>query len=186
MGTSLHQIELLGTVQQQMLQGEITGIADEATSDYLINGHIRAKRSLSCLLVPEPQDLVLYWLDDRNQAWILSILAGQMTEARQLALMENQGLKINTDSLTVNAAKNIQLNAIEEININVALGRLNECARSAYKMIQGSLVQITKHFISQSEYLDFNAKKLLKSHSTQQLITAEKDIKMDADRINMG
>ena len=119
-------------------------------------------------------------------AWVISVLSSPQPGAREIALPRNQDMKLNANNVVLNAAQSIRLNAVKEININVALGKLNECARSMCQMVQGSLVQLTKHLISKSEYLDFNAQKLLKSHATQQLITAEKDIKMDADRINMG
>lgn len=191
MGRNLdNDIKLESTFESALMAGKITSVRQDG--QLLINGHVQAQRALSCLLVPSQDDLVLYWLDvpgDENsspKAWVISVLSSAHNNAKEIALPDNQDVKLNANNVIVNAADSIKLNAVKEININVALGKLNECARSMCQMVQGSMVQLTKHLISKSEYLDFTAQKLLKSHATQQLITAEKDIKVDADRINMG
>lgn len=185
MGTQINDnIALENTFERPLFAGKVTGCID--SENLTINGHISTKRALSCLLMPQTGDTVLYWKDDQNTAWIISVLSAENLQEREVSLPQNAGLKINTENLTVNASGAIKLNAMKEINLNVALGKLTECARSACQMVHGTLVQFTKHLINRSEYLDLHAEKLLKSHATQQLITAEKDIKMDADRINMG
>lgn len=175
-------IIVTNTFEATMLKGEITQHNDD---EFTLNGHVKARQALSCLLVPQTGDIVLYWLDG-DQAWILNVLSAAQHQGRDVSLPQQQDIRINTQNLVVNASEKITFNAMHEFNINVALGKLNQCARSMYQMVQESFVQITKHYINKSEYLDLQAEKLLKSHATQQLITAEKDIKMDADRINMG
>lgn len=191
MGSNLsNNIQLENTFESALMAGNVSVV--EENGNLLINGHIKAQRAASCLLVPETGDLVLYWLENtvqengERQAWIISVLNSANTSAKEIALPNHQDLKINANNVIVNASDSINLNAVKEININVALGKLNECARSMYQMVQGSMIQLTKHLISKGEYLDFSAKKLLKSHAAQQLITAEKDVKIDGDRINMG
>lgn len=185
MGTQINDnLALENTFERPLFAGKVTTINEEG--NFAINGHIQTRKALSCLIVPKEGDTVLYWKDDQNRGWIISVLYSEQHQEREISLPNNAGIKINTETLTVNASNSIKFNAIKEINLNVALGKLNECARSACQMIQGTLVQFTKHLINRSEYLDFHAEKLLKSHAAQQLITAEKDIKMDADRINMG
>jgi len=160
---------------------------DKSQQSLMINGHLKATRAASCLLEPQSGDKVLYWLDEYKHAWIISVLTCQVNDkVRTLALPQNRSMTINTQTLTINAADSVRVNAIKEINLNVALGKLNECARSVCQLVQGTFTQFTKHFISRGEYLDFEAQKLIKSHGTQQLITAEKDLKVDAERINMG
>lgn len=185
MGTQINDnIALENTFERPLFAGKVTGCI--GSEDLTLNGHIATKRALSCLIMPHVGDTVLYWKDDQNTAWIISVLCAENLQEREVSLPRNAGFKINTENFTVNASSTIKLNAIKEIKLNVALGKLTECARSACQMVHGSLVQFTKHLINRSEYIDFHAEKLLKSHGTQQLITAKKDIKMDADRINMG
>ena len=170
------------TFATSMLKGEVTLLNED---ELILNGHIKARQALSCLLVPQPGDTVLYWFDG-DQAWVLNVLSAKQSDGREISLPQQQDLRINSKNLVLNASDKITVNALNEFNINVALGKINQCARSMYQMVQQSFVQLTKHYINKSEYLDLQAEKLLKSHATQQLITAEKDIKMDADRINMG
>ncbi|BDX06558.1 DUF3540 domain-containing protein [Planctobacterium marinum] len=185
MGTQINDnIAIENTFERPLFAGKVTAVNKDGGC--VINGHINTQKALSCLIVPVAGDTVLYWKDDQNKGWIISVLHCEQQQEREISLPQNASIKINTDNLTVNASNSIRFNAIKEINLNVALGKLNECARSACQMIHGTLVQFTKHLINRSEHLDFHAEKLLKSHATQQLITAEKDIKMDADRINMG
>lgn len=185
MGTQIKDdITLESTFERPMFAGKISSVS--ASGDFIVNGHIETQRALSCLITPCVGDLVLYWKDNQDHGWIISVLSAENPQERELSLPQNAAIKVNTKQLTVNASDSIKLNAIKEISLNATLGKLSECARSFYQLVQGTLVQHTKHLINRSEYLDFHAEKLLKSHAAQQLITAEKDIKMDADRINMG
>ena len=170
------------TFETAMFKGEVTAVDHQ---EFVLNGHVKARQALSCLLLPHQGDTVLYWLDG-DSAWILNVLASNHSNGRELSLPQQQDLRINGNNLVLNAANKLTINALNELNFNVALGKINQCAKSMYQMVQQSFVQLTKHYINKSEYLDLQAEKLLKSHATQQLITAEKDIKMDADRINMG
>lgn len=170
----------------QMKMGVVTGIEN---SVIMLDSYLPAKQAVSCLVKPVVGDQVMYW-SNGNEHWVLAILTRtdeQQTEAcREIALPQNQGMRINTDQLIVNASQKINLNTLGDININASLGQLNLSAKACYQTVKQSLVQISSHFFNKAEFMDTQAKKLLKTHATQHMMTAEKDIKIDADRINMG
>lgn len=150
-----------------------------------------AKQALSCLVKPQLGDKVIYWqLNDEK--WVLAVLENTHTapasdaSARSISLPNQQAINIEADKLSVTARKRIALSSLEDIQINAAMGKLSISAARCYQSIRESLVQMSKQFIQRGEYVDQQASKLMKSHAGHHVMTADHDIKVDADRINMG
>lgn len=175
---------------QQLQVATVTEVTDE---QLVLEQSLPAKLALSCLLQPQVGDSVLFH-QDNEQRWVIAVLAageasshGRRGDAsdRELAVA-NSTLTLNTQKFTVNSAQGIHFNSLKDISLNAALGQLKVNAKSMLQSVQQSLVQLSKHFFSKADVIDVHASQLAKSHAVHQLITAEKDLKMDADRINMG
>lgn len=180
-----HHSTFTETFQICMHQAEITAVLEE---EYVLNTGVVAQRATGCLIEPQQGDLVLYWQHQKD-AFITMVLKQsnlEITAVRKLSLPREQSLVINAKNIVFNVAQKLQMNVLQEINLNAAVGKINHYAQSILQTVQGSLLQLSNQYLNKSEHIDFEAKKLLKSHGEQQLITASKDLKMDADRINMG
>ena len=191
----------------QLTQGMKTGVVTALEGNtYVIDGSLNAQQALSCMLKPNLGDKVMYWSQGRSKShtqgrtqdhsqssqmeerWILAVLcsATENTDSREVSLPNNEAMKLNTQKLTVNANEQINLNTMGDINLNSVAGKLAMSAKRCYLTIQDSLIQMAKHMINRADYIDHQADKLLKTHASQHLMTADKDIKVDAERINMG
>ncbi|MBE1301724.1 MAG: DUF3540 domain-containing protein [Alteromonadaceae bacterium] len=180
-----HHSTFTETFQICMHQSEIIEVRGE---EYVLNNNVVALRATGCLIEPQMGDQVLYW-QQQQQAFITMVLQQKDKQApgiRKLSVPNHQGLVINAKNMVFNVAQKLQMNVLQEINFNAAVGKINHYAQSMLQSVQGSLIQLSNQYLNKSEHIDFEAKKLLKSHGEQQLITASKDLKMDADRINMG
>ncbi|UAA37093.1 DUF3540 domain-containing protein [Paraneptunicella aestuarii] len=162
---------------------------------YVIDGTLPAQQALSCLIKPTMDDKVLYCVQG-DECWILAVLystnqgnaAQENTEqdSREIALPNRAPMQMNTRKLTVNASEQIDMNSMGDINLNSVMGKLSMSAKRCYQTIQDSFIQLAKHIVHRGEYIDHQADKLLKTHAAQHLMTADNDIKIDAERINMG
>lgn len=183
---------------EAMKSGEITAVANSDGS-FVIDQSLPAKQAMSCLVTPEIGDTVLYW-NNANQRWILAVLtsvskvsdeASEKTnndfqKPRSVSLPNQEAMQINGKKLLLNAQQTMQLNSMGNIQLNAVVGKLMLNAKHCVYSIQESLMQMARTLLQRSDYIDQQASKVLKSHAQQQLITAEKDVKIDAQRINMG
>lgn len=156
------------------------------TDSYLLNDGRAARQALSCLLQPEVGDHVLAATCQGDIPYILHILARNNLQQVQLRVPGAQQLCIAQDQVLVSANHSITLNALTNIDINAATGLLSLNARNLFTSVSESLVQNVQHFVGQAEHYLLEVKQLLRLHGQQALITAEKDVKVDAERISMG
>ncbi len=186
MGVKAHQqLTFSKTIDLGLQQASIT--STEGDKFALDNG-VSAVQATSCIVLPQIGDKILYW-QDNNDCYITHILsqpAASQASDRQVALPQQQGLKINAKNLVFNIAKSLSMNVVNEINLNAAVGKINLYAQNLTQHVQKSLLQMAGQLLQRCDFLDVNTKLLAKNHAKQQLITAEKDLKMDAERINMG
>ncbi|MCY7293845.1 DUF3540 domain-containing protein [Alteromonas sp. a30] len=192
-----HKVTPITPPKQNTLQvGEITA---DNQSDYSIDHRFSAKKALSCLLNPELGDQVLYYQQGEH-SWIVSVLESECdamqaasneqknstTKDRIISINNQAPITLETARFTVNAKDSISMNAAQNIQLTAVLGKLSISARSLIQSVQESCISLAKHWLNRAEYIDQEAEKLLKTHAQHQLMTAEKDVKVDAERINMG
>ena len=153
---------------------------------FLLNDGRAAQQALSCLIRPEVGDHVLAATCKDDKPYILHILYRSNLQHAQLSVPGAQQLCIAQDQVVLRAKDSISLNALADIDISAATGVLSLNAGSLFTTVSESLVQNARQFIGQAEHYLLEVKQLLRLHGQQALITAEKDIKVDAERISMG
>jgi hypothetical protein len=156
------------------------------TDSYLLNDGRAARQALSCLIRPEVGDHVLVATCQSDIPYILHILARNNLQQAQLSVPGVQQLCITQHQVLVSANDSIALNALTDIDINAATGLLSLNARNLFTSVSESFVQNVQHFVGQAEHYLLEVKQLLRLHGRQALITAEQDVKVDAERISMG
>lgn len=157
-----------------------------AADSYLLNDGRAARQAISCLIRPEIGDHVLAATCYDDTPYILHILSRNNLQQAHLSVPGVQQLCINQNQVQLNASDSIALNALTDIDINAATGVLTVNARNLFTTVSESLVQNVQHFVGQAEHYLLEVKQLLRLHGQQALITAEKDVKVDAERISMG
>jgi hypothetical protein len=59
-------------------------------------------------------------------------------------------------------------------------------ARNLFTTVSESLVQNVRNYIGQAEQYLLDVRQVLRMHGKQASVTAEQDVKIDAERISMG
>lgn len=170
--------------QLYLIESKIVVSLDEHS--FLLNDGRAARQALSCLIRPEVGDYVLAATCQDDKPYILHVLQRSSSQFAQLSVPGVKELKISQEHLSLNAEKNIEINAMGDVDINATAGTLKVFSRNLFNSVSESLVQTTRHFIGQAEHYLLDVKQLLKLHGEQTIITAEQDIKVDAERISMG
>jgi|SRR3990167_3083668 len=174
------------SVPAQLYLIEAKIVVSLGTNAYLLNDGRAAQQALSCLIRPEVGDHVLAAACGNNTPYILHILYRNNLQHAQLSVPGAQRLCINQPQLVLSANDSISLNALADIEISAATGVLSLNARNLFTSVSESLVQNVRHFVGQAEHYLLEVKQLLGLHGQQVLVTAEKDVKVDAERISMG
>lgn len=73
-------------------------------------GTMRARRAASCLLAPEPGDLILVSLDMSGAAWILAVLERAGDGPSRLSVTGNATFCAEGGSLTLSSSRDMSLN----------------------------------------------------------------------------
>lgn len=154
---------------------------------WLLDNRKIAQRAFSCLIVPLVGDTVIYASTD-DSCSITTVLARVESEQNkaQLSVSQQTELELRAQKLTLAAEQEMALQTAGNLSINAALGKLVLITADMVQQVQHSFIQTCKQLISRMDYSDVQAKEMLKTHSRNQIMTADKDIRVDADRINMG
>lgn len=156
------------------------------SSHWLLASGSVVKRAASCLLLPEKDDVVLCSTDDAGETgFILAVLEKAQCDEAKLTV-EAEKVSLIANQLQLSAAKKADIQSLGDISINAFNGKLSLFAKTLLQQVQENLMQVCRHFIGRSEWFDRHTTQLARSHAKQQICTAEKELRMDADRINMG
>lgn len=145
---------------------------------------VSSQRAISCLVQPRTGDEVLYW-QTAEDTFVLSILARQGVASTSLSLPNNAPLCIQSSHLTLSGTEKVHIQSQQEIALS-CLSQISINAKNLFTTVVDSVVQLASHQINKADHIALCAKQLLRSHGRQQLISADTDVKIDGERINMG
>ena len=171
--------------QVQHFQSKVLkSLADDT---WLLENRTIAKRATSCLIQPAVGDVVVYAsFDDLSCITAILQRTEQTDQVAKLSVPNQDELEVVSKKLTLMAEQEMKLMSAGDLSINASLGKLMVLSTDMVQQVKHSVIQTCKQLIARMDYSDTQAKDMLKSHSRNQIITAEKDIRVDADRINMG
>ena len=155
---------------------------------YLLENGQRVKRAFSCALVPVVGDVVTYLENDASaeaQGYITDILERKATTV-QLHYQGCEQLQITQPRIACYASESVDIKAMDNIDLTAATGAVKISAQQLTKTIVGSILETAKERISQAQFTQFTSTFMTRIHSKQALVTAEQDVKIDADRVNLG
>ena len=145
-----------------------------------------AETALGCLLQPEVGDRVLYTTSKTGDAFILQPLAREKVERARLTVPGAHGLDLHQPSVRISATDEINLRSLKDLEATAATGTLRLNAHNLFTTVSETLVENARHHIAQVGNYAMKVRELLRIHGRQGIVTAEKDLKMDAERISMG
>ena len=154
-------------------------------SYWLSNGHC-ASRSAGCLLEPEKGDQVLLYCNESGETFITQVLHKNEPAVARINIDGVKKLAIEQAEISLLAKNDISLTSLTNIDICAITGDLTLQVNNLISSVRETVVENARHRISKAFTYALDVTGLMRIQSEQGVVTAEKDLKIDAERISMG
>lgn len=148
----------------------------------LANGR-QARRAASCLLELEQGDTVL--VSGGEHCFVLHVLERTGPDAA-LSLPSCRKLSLRQTQISLHALETIELVSAGSARMTTLSGPLSLEAPNLFVTVAENIVQQSRYLIGRAGHYLLDVRHLFKLHAQDALLTAERDIKADAERISMG
>lgn len=137
-----------------------------------------ARRAIGCLVRPEPGDRALVWrCPESGDAFVLSVLE----RPGDSAVVVDAG-----DRLTLRAAERLSLSCGGEVTIAAPLGAISLIAgRLTLSAIDG-LTMVARAAMATADTWMIQARDVLTTRARHHLMSATKEMRLEADRIQLS
>jgi hypothetical protein len=139
-------------------------------------------RATSCLVQPEPGDRVLVC---EAPALILAVLERPDGREARLSVAGVDTLRLQQRNLAVEAIDTLALRAAREAELSTA-GSLRIAARDLATTVLQTLIERAGDRIAKFASYALQVGGLLHMHSGHGIITAERQLRMDAEQLHLG
>ena len=151
----------------------------------LLDNGESAKISVSALVQVEVGDLVLVSRSG-DYRFIISILDRNNRHCLQLHSAGATKMTVQVPELIFVAEKSISQYAGEKIQLACPKGSILTQAKNVMATVTNNLVHTAARFFSRSDQTQIEASELMTIRTEHGLIEARKDLRMNAEHINMG
>lgn len=151
----------------------------------LLDDGSAARTALSCLLAPQSGDRVLWLTGREGERWVVHVLSRADGNSASIEAPGMQDLSIAAPHLALCGRERIAIAAGGEAELTAA-GRLTLSSRDLTVNVLGSLLQSARHMIGRCENWLMTASGMGRLHGKQTLVTADEDVRADAERISLG
>jgi hypothetical protein len=153
---------------------------------YLLDSGQLARRAPSCLLQAQAGDRVATLTLADDSVFIVHILERSATASALLSVAECRSVALHQEEIVLSSQRRLALRSLGDTEITAATGTLALQGRNIFATAADSLVQQSGQWIARMGHALLEASDLLRLHGKQTLLTADKDVKIDAERISMG
>ena len=161
-------------------------IVDFAKEERWLLGSGRwAHRAFSCVIRPEVGDHVLCSATGESSV-IVAIIRRSGVSVHEMSLPGNAKLRLSAEVFSVVTKKLLELKSFGNIQIEAPLGSVATLAADVFYTARKTLVQVCSHLISKTKSWQLSAEGSVLTDAENHIMTARRDIKIDAERINMG
>jgi hypothetical protein len=140
----------------------------------------------SCLLQPQCGDRVMVAGITDGDAFVLAILERDATRPANLEVPCAQSVTLSSRRLVLAAGECMEMQSMGDIEMTSAAGCLSINARHVTVTAMETLVQSARQYLANLDTCVVQALGLLRLHGQQAILTAEGDMKIDAERISVG
>lgn len=152
----------------------------------LLGNGVRAMRAVSCLVEPHVGDRVLASSTADGSCHVLHILARSEGDSANLSVPGASGVALRQSRIALHAGESLHLGSAGEASLSAAGGTLSLNGRNLFVTVADSIVEQASHYVGRIGQYLLDVRALLRLHGNDALITAARDIKVDAERISMG
>ena len=162
--------------------------APAQSPQYRLDDGRLAQQAASCLLVPAAGDTVVL-LRTGSGLYITHVLVRAApvdgVDRAQLSVPGAQTLAIVQPRLEVACTGSVALRTLGDMELTSA-GAVSVNARHFFAAVAETMVQNAQHLVTHAQHCVLQVAALLRVHGRQTLITADQDMKLDAERISLG
>ncbi len=116
----------------------------------------------------------------------MHILERHTSAAAALSVPGAEALNIRQAKIGIHSVGTLELASARDVSVTAASGVLALNAANLFMTVSESIVQQSRDFIGKTVQYMLDVRQLLRMHAKDTLVTAERDVKMDAERISMG
>lgn len=173
-------------VPAEPLWAEAAVAVELTDGSYLLDDGRIAQQAASCVVIPAQGDRVLVAACRHGDNYIVHLLSRSQAEKAFLSVPGAQHLTLRQPEITLAATEKVGLHSLRDVDVTAVTGVLSLTARNLFSTVAESLVQNVRHYVGNAEQYLLEVKQMLRLHGKQASITAENDVKVDAERISMG
>ncbi len=152
---------------------------------WVLSAGQQASRALSCLVEPEPGDRVLVVCEGPERV-ILSVISRQTGAAVSLNTANDGDVQLTSGSISLHAERNIELQTQTSIMLAAPFGDVESVACNLTQSVQGCAATLADTIVDKARNVHLTADESIITRAQVHSVTADQDLFMDADRINMG
>lgn len=148
----------------------------------------RVSAAASCLLQPEAGDRVLVSeaVGDELPALILSVLTREAGREALLGVPGTDSLRLTQRRIAIETTEELALRSLQDAELTAATGTLSLQARNLFTTVVETLVENAADRISQVGTFALECAALLRIRSRHGIVTADRQLRIDADQIHLG
>lgn len=162
----------------------------ERTGCYELTGGQQAICAVSCVIEPQQGDTVLCYgqsnMGDQAQVYILAILQRDTGRSARLTVPSCDELTISQSGIQCHAQNALELGCRNHIKLTSVSGNVEVRAQNLIQTLVGSIIESASERVCNASFIQFCASFMTRFHSNQTVMTADSDIKIDAERVNLG
>jgi len=155
-------------------------------SDVLLTDGSRARTAVSCLLRPEPRDLVALFDIDNGQSFILAVLERADIECATVEVPGASGIRVRSRHLELLASEDVAIRSLRDLELASAAGAVNVSARNITVSALESFIQCARDCLVNLGAYALQVRGLLRIQGQNAILTAHKDMKLDGERVSVG
>jgi len=171
-------------IQGEQLHWFSAELSQSMEQGWLLNDGRMVRVAASCLVQPQTGDTVLVVATDKGN-FITQILLRADDAPLTLGSLE-QPMTLQGDQLQLVARERLNLGSARDCDITAAGGTLSMNAAQMTTTVVGSWIQSARTSVCRFGDWAVNVRQLLKMHGKRQQLSADKELKVDADIIHMG
>jgi hypothetical protein len=153
---------------------------------FLLDDGRLARQAFSCLVTPEAGDRALVAASALGEHYIVHVLARAAAATVRLEAPGAEELRIVQPRIALQATEEIALKSLRGVEVTAATGVLALNANNLHCTVNESLVESMRNYVGQAGQYLLEATGLLRLQGEHAMLLAERDVKVDAERISVG
>ncbi|MCP5141729.1 MAG: DUF3540 domain-containing protein [Gammaproteobacteria bacterium] len=172
----------LANRNHQVLGSHAVVTAIESDACVLDDGR-RVRLAASCLLQPRVGDRVLV---TDSPALVLAVLERTESAEATLSVPGASRLRVTQARIALEATEELALRSLKDAELTAATGTLSVQARNLFTTVIETLAERAADHLAKFGNYALDASGLLRMRARQGIVTADKELRLDADQMHLG